>query len=597
MNQKSYRNIRLKHGLSVFFVLFILITIVCVAIPLFLIFQKALVENISASRSEVLSQVEENIDKLKADITTVSDLYYENEEIQNLVLNPTPQGETVFTEHSIFVKNTLQRLAFPYTVVLLCDDGRNYSMIDVPASLKDYKKQLWYYHLDVAETGLLWLNSIQLPGSGDDTSIDCFALVRRFYGNTGKEAGLLMVIVPERELYKTYSGLLENENNIYLVSSAGQVVSHSTQAMVGRWFYRMDVFYDLFGDANSATIEKSGEPYLFSRNTPGSNAWIVVEEIPMSTILAPLRILRIQTFSLIGLFLLVSLLVAKFLAARVASPLTEISCCMKQAESGDFHVEFPQKGFREIREISSSSQQFLQKIVALMEDVKTKESLKREAERRFLQMQINPHFIHNTIFCIRCMIDMDRAKQACDMLAAFDEIIKCSLETESEVVRLRDEFHLLEKYSFILQQRYGNSFHITFQLPEDCEELLMLRFILQPLIENSVFHGFSSGKENGQIVVSAVRNSNRLILQVKDNGCGMSQDVIDSVLKEGEIRHKHIGIKNVYMRLQLFYGQDVDLDIQSTPGMGNCITISLPIDDHSDNKAPDRKESHENTDC
>jgi len=387
-----------------------------------------------------------------------------------------------------------------------------------------------------------------------------------------------MVTVPERSLYHTYESLTGESGNIYIVDAKGQMVSHSTPSMIGHFFYNMETFYELFEHSNNAIIEKLGENFLFSKYSAPESSWIVVEEIPMRIILAPLYQIRWTVAALTFGVLLFAILLSVVIGRTVSRPLSDVHQTMKEATGGNFNVRFKKRGFAEVQWIADECENFVVHIVNLLNDIRKKERQKRITEMHFLQMQINPHFMHNTIFSIKCMVDMGHSERACNMLDALNDMLKNILNTKDQLVSVKDEVHVLKQYGYILQQRYGDSFQICLHVSPYCENELLLRFILQPLIENSVFHGLSSSKQDGRIDINIFSDESQLCLEVSDNGCGMDQNTIDKLLSTSNENSggNHIGLPNVIARLNLHYNDRASFAIDSATGVGTVVKIRVP---------------------
>lgn len=238
-------------------------------------------------------------------------------------------------------------------------------------------------------------------------------------------------------------------------------------------------------------------------------------------------------------------------------------------------MAFPRKGFAETRWIADACENFVIKIASLLNDIKKKEHLKRITELHFLQMQINPHFMHNTLFSIKCMVDMGRSEDACRMIDALNAMLKNILNCEQQLVSVQEEVDTLRQYTYILQQRYTNSFIFKFLIDDSCRELLILRFILQPIIENSVFHGFSNNKKNGIIVIRVKETKEHIILKVTDNGMGMAEEVIQEIMTDDK-KKNHIALRNIASRLELHYHNQAKFEISSTVGKGTSVQITVP---------------------
>ncbi len=348
----------------------------------------------------------------------------------------------------------------------------------------------------------------------------------------------------------------------------------------------MKIFNNFFEDRNWAQITKSGEEYLFSKFSSNNNPWIVVEEVPISVITDPLNEVS-QTIEVIaGLLLFLSLILVIWFSRKVSYPFERLSRSMEKAGKGDLSIVFDQEGSYESSNMAQSSQNFVTRIKTLIEDLKETERKKRSSELEFLQMQINPHFIYNTLFNIRCMVEIGLQEQASEMLDRFSSMLKKVLKIETSMISIIDNIDFLEDYTVILKQRYG-SLSLDYEIQEGVEKEKILKFILQPLVENSIYHGFPDGlSAHSHIKLTFTRlGSNFLEIHVIDNGCGMSEERISDIMNDSVISDgSHIGLLNVITKLQLYYEGHAKLIINSKEYEGTDIKIIVPIQGGQNNE-------------
>lgn len=575
---------KIKYALPFLFVILILTVTFLITILSYKLYQEHFIDNLSQEHINTLSQINSNVEKIKDEIITISDMFYNDAELMEIIHSDSQTGADRYSQNSAYVEalderihSTLTHYSFQYEMQLTAENGFMYSSDPTKINTLDmYKDELWYYNAESSSESLYWLPSIRIKASvAYDTNY--FSLMRFIRSDSGAAAGLLMINVPESALYNTYENLIsDNDENIYLVDKNGQIVSHKDKFMIGHYYYKMSKFYELFNEKQTATIMKSDTPYLFAKFETAQSSWIVVEEIPFSSIRQPFIDITKRIFIAVFAICLFSIFIAIIVSSYISHQISTVCKAMEKARAGDFNVEFPQTGFNEIRVISSACENFIIQITNLLNDIKKREHIKRVTELRYYQMQINPHFMHNTLFTIKCMVDMDKKNEACKMIDALNAMLKNILKTEQKLTTVREEVDTLKNYVFILQQRYANSFHVQFSIDPQCEEMLILRFILQPILENSVFHGFPSTRKNGMIRVSICADNDNIRLTVKDNGEGIQPDILHKIMSCTDTDDKHIGLSNIRSRLHLHYGDAASFSIASRVGEGCEVTIIVP---------------------
>lgn len=230
-------------------------------------------------------------------------------------------------------------------------------------------------------------------------------------------------------------------------------------------------------------------------------------------------------------------------------------------------------GEDEFGRIERSFNEMAEQLQSLIDEVRHSEQRKRAAEIDFLHAQINSHFIHNTLTSIRFLLEMNKTEEAGEMLFYFSKLLRQTLSRSDEFIPLSQETDALENYVNLQRYRYPDTFEATFDLGPDTDRVMVPSMILQPVVENAIFHG--TGGKRIQITLTARREGENLTIVVADDGVGMSDDQRRDILQK-ESRMNHVGLRNVHERIQMCYGSAYGLSIESAVGQGTKITYTLP---------------------
>jgi two-component system sensor histidine kinase YesM len=219
------------------------------------------------------------------------------------------------------------------------------------------------------------------------------------------------------------------------------------------------------------------------------------------------------------------------------------------------------------------------KIKGLMERVIEEQSAQRKSELKALQNQINPHFLYNTLDSIMWLVENNKNKEAGEMVVALSRLFRASISKDSEVVPLRDEIEHVRNYLLIQNNRYAGSFDYEFDVDENALDCLTLKLVLQPIVENSIYHGLRNKIDKGKISICAKLEGPFLILSVADNGYGMRQETIDKLYHSFESGEEsdNVGLKNIYQRIKIYSGGNAEMLIESELDAGTVITIKEPV--------------------
>lgn len=577
---------KLQTILTILFAGLLILSVSVISLLSFNLYKTELVTSFANSRMDTLMQISQNIEKDQKELVIISDLFYQNDTLVDYLA----ASEKILSHEAFYrfvekekekIDKALHYFDVNYELQVFSNNGLFYtSDLTQVETLLSFPKKQWYYYAKKNKNDSLWLTNISFNNKKEKKNMVSFV---RFIQNDQTDiVGAILINLDERNLNKRYSEIVTEETNIYLVDHEGKIVTHSIESVVGRLFYNMKVFDEYFKDKNYAEIEKTGEKYLYSRYISENNPWIVVEEIPMTSITNPLKAVSQSIFIIAMAVLITGIGLSIVSAYFVSKPLAIIAKSMHKAGQGDLRITFSELGCAETRDIARECQNFVQEIQELLEDIQIKEAEKRATELSFLQMQLNPHFMYNTLFTIKCMIDMGRHAQACETLDSFTDMLKKVLQINTPMITIADNIEYLDDYIFIMKQRYGENLTVIYDIEKGIENVYILKFMLQPIIENSIYHGFSQGiEENSEITLSIKTEGNHILIQVKDNGCGMSLETSNKIFTNmEEKRTKHIGLYNVYKQLELYYDHKAMITIESEQGKGTTVSITVPIGDH-----------------
>lgn len=261
---------------------------------------------------------------------------------------------------------------------------------------------------------------------------------------------------------------------------------------------------------------------------------------------------------------------------------------MKEAKKGNFNVKIKLSTEDEMSFIGDEFNEMLSTINILIRDIKDQSNFivelsnkRREAEIKAIVAQINPHFLYNTLDCINWMAIKNENYEVSDTIGNFAQILRYSIGDINKEVTIYDEVEWLKKYVYLQQLRFNNSFVLDLDVDENVLEARIHKLILQPLIENSIIHGFK-GYDSERVLKVRINifKNNYVKIIVKDNGLGIEdrklQEIINNITS-GKDEDENIGIKNVYDRIKIYYGEDAKFNIESVKGQGTTITLIISL--------------------
>ncbi|HVI40272.1 MAG TPA: sensor histidine kinase, partial [Anaerovoracaceae bacterium] len=326
-------------------------------------------------------------------------------------------------------------------------------------------------------------------------------------------------------------------------------------------------------------FNSDGKDYIIVFNSVGSIGWMVTDIIPYNEIMSDFNKVRtkIITFSIIVSLLVIALYL--LISSSIVRPLNAVTKSFRRMQKGDLSVTAEGSMLAEVDELSEDFNKMVKTINNLLEEIKVANIKERDAELKALQVQINPHFLYNTLDIIYWMTDSKEIASITNNLARF---FRLSLSSGKNIISVEEELEQVKVYLNIQNIRFKNKFVYIENVDPEVLGYPMLKLILQPLVENALLHGLKYVKDGGIIKLHGKIDNGDLEFKVEDNGTGVDLERINYIL-EGHEAHNGYGIKNVNERIKLKYGNQYGLFYSNKEEGGTCVKMIIPAIDNSEN--------------
>lgn len=439
-------------------------------------------------------------------------------------------------------------------------------------SYKDIKQSDWYDKIIKADGDTILINTYK-----NEDAIGPYKCIFKMGKSikdliTGEILGILIIDVSETILYDKYSEVLIDNSCIYIVDKEQRIISTKDKRLIGN-NYNEGIRY--FNDNKDYYIKRDNVKNMQVVSKLNEYGWTIIEEIPFSVIRQPINELTKKSVVVLLLIATITLIVSYRLSVSITKPILNIKNNMKEVMEGNLKIKIPENRDDEIGQLEKSFNGMVGWLESSIEEIKKQEKQKRTAELSFLQAQINPHFLYNTLSGIRFLISMNKAEQAEEMLYRFTKLLRSLLPKASEMISLKEEIENIKNYTKLQEMRYPSCFEVEYDIDPQINEFKVPSFILQPIVENAILYSMEKENNKGKITISGNRYNQIIKIIIEDNGIGMSKNKLENVLnKEASINS--VGIINVQERIQLNYGMDYGLKIESIEGKGSKIIFILP---------------------
>lgn len=275
--------------------------------------------------------------------------------------------------------------------------------------------------------------------------------------------------------------------------------------------------------------------------------------------------------------IIVAIIISILLTHNINVPLKTLRNAMGKAQEGDLSIRYDGGKISDFNELGNAFNNMLSQISKLMKLNQEEEAKLMEAERKALESQLNPHFLFNTLNTIKAIARLNGQKEIYTITLKLASLLRFSITHNESECTIAQSLEMAEDYLTIQKLRFGEKLQFNIECEEKCEYLVTPRLIIQPLVENSIIHGLEEKPGQWIVGIKIFRyDGQHLIIMVTDNGVGIKEGVIPENLEDLRTT-KHVGLYNVYRRLRIRYKEDMSFDINSIPGEGTTVKITLPI--------------------
>lgn len=507
--------------------------------------------------------VELYIDKVK----TLSTIMANDDEITGYLKGADGSDREAVMDR---ISDVLSTEEFLVSVIIAGKDGAvisNEKELDMTVS-DDMMDQDWYKAV-VYGDGMPVLTSIRMQDFSMDKDSWVLSISSEIVEDKGENLGVLLLDIGYRAIEDYLHSMdLGKEGYAYILNDIHEVVYHPDS----------EYFTDNEKIAELVDILKMQDGYdremgilTHHYSIQGSN-WILTGISSLDN-LSMIQRQILETFIIAGLILFaITMGSGIFIAGRITDPIKELEKAMISIDENlDASVE--EKGCYESINLARHFNEMTLKIRELMDDISSKEKYLRTYEINALYSQINPHFLYNTLDTIIWMAEFGESEKVIDITKSLASFFRLSLSRGDEMISLEDELNHAEQYLFIQKQRYEDKLEYEFSVDEEIIQMKVPKIILQPLVENAIYHGIRELEGGGRITISVKKVDNSVELLIKDNGKGFSVDKNE----KSDIKLGGIGIKNVDERIKLYYGSDYGIEIKSEEGWGTEAVIRIPF--------------------
>jgi two-component system sensor histidine kinase YesM len=372
---------------------------------------------------------------------------------------------------------------------------------------------------------------------------------------------------------------LGKKGYIFILDKDGGIVYHPQQQLIYSSLKSEMIDQVMSSKTSNFTTSEGKNSRMYTINQSKNPGWKIVGVAYVDELVSNKR--EIQTYIFLwGMgFVLVAIIISVILSLRISRPIKRLEVSMKEVERGNFDIQMDIESTNEIGQLSKRFNRMTTEIKELMLQNITEQELKRKSELKALQAQINPHFFYNTLDSIIWMAESKKSEEVVLMVAALARLFRISISKGQEMITIANEIEHIKSYLTIQKMRYKDKLGFEIDVDPIILQKKMLKIILQPLVENSIYHGIKNNTGVGIIRIKGKIVEDRILLQVIDNGIGMTAESVQRMFEKTNKPESisGIGVNNVNQRIQIYFGTQYGITYESELGEGTTANIWLPI--------------------
>jgi len=516
---------------------------------------ETLFENISNYSQRVIasSMVQE---VLKADFT-YDGFVYSNQSIQKVM------NEIFLAESNVS------------SIYLFRNDDLHYSVEFQKTNIHavSIKSTSWYQEVIEKRGGLIWqinAGGLLITQPDGEQYLTLIRVVNDL--NTSEQIGVVMINIPISQIKKLYEHSVDGKIfDLMVVREDAKLIQFENDEL--RQFAESTEFQSNKVGTLIKTI--SGKRFVFDKIE--ADGWEYVTALSISERPNPYSAVNRVLIPIIAFNFVFIVIGFIWITRSIIYPIISMLRSMAKAETGDYQpVQLHQKS-NEIRQLQDRYNRLINTVKQSLERVNEEQSLRRKLELDILHQQIKPHFLYNALESAGYKALAGEREETYQLITALAQYYRLSLSKGNEIISLKEEFEITKNYLMIQNMRYPGMFDYIHELSNELENMSIPKLTIQPLVENALYHGIRPMGQPGTIAVSAVLQGNVVILSIKDDGIGISEEKIKSIGEDRLIQNaSSFGLRGTITRLRLYYCERITYEIRSSSGNGTLIIIKIP---------------------
>lgn len=580
-------DLRMYEKLIISYILISLIPILILGSVAIIYFRNFALESTSREIYNNLEKIRLKMEEMNNEAVTIANKLMIDQRLKELLLYKYKTPLEAYLKYSQYKEIENYKTLYAKTIANIRIYSENPTILEngiFYRAKEDIKKQPWYKLAHKLNGFIRWELIYEYKDLYSQYYLSLVRLLRDVYN---EKFGVLVINLNKLEL----NNILRHQPfDTFIINDENLIVAGSKEELLNT---KLEIDLEKLLRKNGDFISHNGEKYktigTYLPLTGDNKDFYIISMVPLKEIMnAPIRM---QNFAILIVIIsfLASILLIFIFSKGTSNRLSVLTRAVNDISHGNWDLDIPLKGRDEFAQLADSIKNMAQSIKKLinevyMANIQRNELLlrQREIKLKLLTNQLNPHFLFNTLETLHMMAVCNGQREMADIVLKLGNLLRKNIELRGNLISLSSELSLIRDYLEIQKYRFGK---INYKIEAfiDTDKIYILPFLLQPIVENSIIHGLENKMDEGFIYITVKREEEKLIISVEDNGIGMEKEVLDSLINNlsRENNGEKIGLKNIWERIKVYYGEEYGLKIKSEK-KGTKVDIILPYREYGE---------------
>ena len=597
---RIYKNLSIKRKILLIFYIQVTIPLILIGFMSYKISSDIIYKKSVAYTQNILHTIELRLNDYVNNLIMVSQDFLYDKKIYDIISNNnTYIPPLIEYENKTEINNTLKKIVFSreeiQSICLISSNEEFYSAdnnsrkISIKEAISDVRE-------DIYITARSNMGKAVWFAEAKDKLAENVYFARTIYNKDNfREIGLMVIMFKKDHLLTLFNDLSTVDiPKIAVISSGNELIASRDQSI--DYLFEPEI-QNIITDSRGAFIDKKEEA-LVSYVSMQEPSWRIITYVSLNQLYREINLLRnwiillsILSVSLLSVFGL-------FISFDLISPINRLVKGMKKIQKGQWVVNMDEDRGDELGFLSKTFNEMTKEIDHLVNRIYREQLTRKDAEIKALQSQINPHFLFNTLESINWMAQLNNVPEISETVSALSSLMEISIGRDDRLITIEEEFTYIDNYILILKKRFEDRITLEKNVQSEVMGVKIPRLLIQPLIENAVYHGLERSRNKGVIKLNAQISGHEVSIEVVDNGLGIEKDELEmindklSMDNETYFRSmesngkKSIGIDNVNRRIKLLYGEEYTLRLESVPGEYTKVIVHIPYSKSDSRRDP-----------